>query len=150
MIHILHMHHAHHRKPSTQVKLFSAGLFRPHLLLRRKRSAPGALMAQMRKGTTAWIVLAVLEEGAELYGYGLRREVFEKSKGSLSIEEGPLYPLLARMQRTQWIMSRRQTVSGRDRRYYRITIRGRQALAEYRHEWKRLCSVLGTLGCFHA
>ena len=69
-------------------------------------------MAQMRKGTTVWIVLAVLETHGELYGYGLRREVFEKSKGLFPIQEGPLYRLLGRMQRARWVTSRRQTVAG--------------------------------------
>jgi PadR family transcriptional regulator PadR len=107
-------------------------------------------MAQMRKGTTAWIVLAVLEKRGELYGYGLRREVFEKSKGLFPIQEGPLYPLLARMQRARWVTSRRQSVLGRDRRYYRVSARGRRVLDQYRREWKLLSAVLETLGCPHA
>lgn len=64
-------------------------------------------MAQMRKGTTAWIVLAVLENRDELYGYGLRREAFKKSKGLFPIQEGALYPLLDRMRRARWVTSRR-------------------------------------------
>jgi DNA-binding PadR family transcriptional regulator len=107
-------------------------------------------MAQMRKGTTAWIVLAVLEKRGELYGYGLRREVFEKSKGLFPIQEGPLYPLLGRMQRARLITSRRQSVSGRDRRYYRVSTRGRRVLDQYRCEWKLLSAVLESLGCPHA
>jgi DNA-binding PadR family transcriptional regulator len=107
-------------------------------------------MAQMRKGTTAWIVLAVLEKRGELYGYGLRREVFVKSKGLFPIQEGPLYPLLSRMQRARWITSRHQSVSGRERKYYRVSPRGRRVLDQYRREWKLLSAVLETLGCHHA
>jgi DNA-binding PadR family transcriptional regulator len=126
------------------------GLFSPHLLLRRKRPAPGGLMAQMRKGTTAWIVLAVLEQRGGLYGYGLRREAFKKSKGLFPIQEGPLYRLLGRMQRVQWVTSKLQTVAGRERKCYRISPRGRRALAEYRREWKLLSSVLDVFGCHRA
>ena len=128
---------------------FSARIFPLHSLLRRKPPAPGDLMAQMRKGTTAWIVLAVLEKRGELYGYGLRREVFEKSKGLFPIREGPLYRLLGRMQRARWVTSRRQSVSGRARRYYRVSARGRRVLDQYRREWKLLSAVLETLGCSH-
>jgi len=112
--------------------------------------APGDLMAQMRKGTTAWIVLAILEQRGELYGYGLRREAFEKSKGLFPIQEGPLYRMLGRMQCARWVTSRRQRVSGRDRRYYRVSARGRRVLDQYRREWKLLSAVLETLGCHHA
>ena len=108
------------------------------------------LMAQMRKGTTAWIVLAVLEKSGELYGYGLRREVFEKSNGLFLMKEGPLYPLLDRMERKRWVTSRREKVAGRVRRYYRISARGRQVLADCRRQWKLLHSVLDKRGCHRA
>jgi len=107
-------------------------------------------MAQMRKGTTAWIVLTVLENRGELYGYGLRREVFENSKGLFPIQEGVLYPLLKKMERERWVTSRLQRVTGRDRRYYRISPRGRRVLGQYRREWRLLSSVLNSFGCHHA
>src|ERR1017187_4484898 len=126
---------------------FSAGIFPLTSLLGRRQLARGDLMAQMRKGTTAWIVLSVLETRGELYGYGLRREVFKKSKGLFPIQEGPLYRLLGRMQRARWVTSRRQSVSGRGRKYYRVSARGRRVLDQYRREWKLLSVVLETLGC---
>jgi len=141
------MYQRNPRGRKARGKAFSAGVFPLSLLRRRKLPAPGDLMAQMRKGTTAWIVLAVLERRGELYGYGLRREVFVKSKGLFPIQEGPLYRLLGRMQRARWVMSRRQSVSGRDRKYYRVSARGRRVLDQYRREWKLLSAVLETLGC---
>lgn len=107
-------------------------------------------MAQMRKGTTMWIVLTVLEKSGELYGYGLRREVFEKSNGLFPMKEGPLYPLLDRMECKRWVTSRREKVAGRVRRYYRISARGRRVLGQYRREWRLLSSVLNALGCHRA
>jgi len=107
-------------------------------------------MAQIRKGTTAWIILATLEKHGELYGYGLRREVAANSKGLFPLHEGPLYPLLRKMERDGWLASRRMEVAGRERRYYRIRVPGRQALAQYRREWRLLSSVLLSLGCLQA
>jgi len=107
-------------------------------------------MAQIRKGTTAWIVLATLEKRGELYGYGLRREVFVNSKGLFPLKEGPLYPLLKKMERERWLTSKRVEVAGRERRYYRIRAPGRRILAQYRREWRLLSSVLQSLGCLHA
>ena len=108
------------------------------------------LMAQMRKGTTAWIVLAALEKHGELYGYALRREVFEKSRGLFHIKEGSLYPLLQTIERARWVTSRREKVAGRMRRYYRISARGRQVLGQCRCEWRLLSSVLNAFGCHRA
>jgi DNA-binding PadR family transcriptional regulator len=107
-------------------------------------------MAQIRKGTTVWIVLATLERSGELYGYGLRHEVFVNSKGLFPMKEGPLYPLLKKMERERWLTSRRVQVAGRERRYYRIRAPGRQVLAQYRREWRLLASVLHSLGCLRA
>ena len=108
------------------------------------------LMAQMRKGTTAWIVLAVLRKGGEAYGYGLRQAVFEVSDGLFPIKEGSLYPLLHAMQHSGLIQSRREKIKGRWRHYYRITVRGRRVLADCRRQWKLLHSVLDSLGCHRA
>jgi len=117
---------------------------------RRKKSLRDDPMAQIRKGTTAWIVLATLERRGELYGYGLRHEVSVSSKGLFPIKEGPLYPLLRKMERERWLTSRRVEVAGRDRRYYSIRPRGRQMLAQYRRDWRLLSSLLDSLGCLRA
>jgi len=41
-------------------------------------------------------------------------------------------------------------VAHRDRRYYRIRAPGRQALAQYRREWRLLSAILHSLGCLRA
>jgi PadR family transcriptional regulator, regulatory protein PadR len=128
MIHLIEMYHRNKYRRGATRKDFSLG-------------------AQIKKGMTAWIILAVLEKRGELYGYGLRREAFNKSKGLLSIHEGPLYGLLKRMERKRWLASRHEKVAGRDRRYYRISARGRRVLDQYRREWRLLLSVLDSFGC---
>ena len=115
--------------------------------LPRAKTVDNNLMAPTRKGTTAWIILSVLEKRGELYGYGLRHEVWTSSKGTFPLQEGPLYRLLARMERARWLTSRRAEVAGRERHYYRIRPRGRHVLAQYRREWRLLSSVLDSLGC---
>ena len=132
-------------RPDPSVRLWPS-----HPFPRRKNSVPDDLMAQIRKGTTAWIVLATLEQHGELYGYGLRREVWVTSRGLFPMTEGALYPSLKTMERRRWVTSRCAEVGGRDRRYYRISARGRQVLGRYRREWQLLSSVLDALGCRHA
>jgi PadR family transcriptional regulator, regulatory protein PadR len=45
---------------------------------------------------------------------------------------GTLYPLLHGMEKAGWLKSKDKTVKGKHRRYYRLTNKGRAALAEAR------------------
>jgi PadR family transcriptional regulator, regulatory protein PadR len=147
MIHIKGMHHAPANRPRTRSTGSSPPVWPSRRLLRRVKAVDNNLMAQIRKGTTAWIILSTLQKRGELYGYGLRHEVWTSSKGTFLLQEGPLYRLLGRMERARWLTSRRAKVAGRDRRYYHICPRGRQVLAQYRRDWRLLSSVLDSLSC---
>lgn len=76
-------------------------------------------------------VLAVLSK-ADTYGYVLTQEV----KEIFDISESSLYPVLRRLQKDSSLTTFDQAFQGRNRRYYSITPKGRQKLAEYCGEWK--------------
>ncbi|MGD0016552.1 MAG: PadR family transcriptional regulator [Verrucomicrobiia bacterium] len=102
------------------------------------------MLDQFKKGVTTLIVLNALEDG-ELYGYGLRREAFERTKGVFGFSEGALYPLLHSLECKEWVKASRRKVAGRWRRYYGITPRGRRALAELRREWNFLLNSMKSI-----
>jgi PadR family transcriptional regulator, regulatory protein PadR len=102
------------------------------------------MLHQLKKGVTTLIVLDALEKGT-LYGYGLRREVHERTKGSLHFSEGALYPLLHSLERKGFVRASRRKVAGRWRHYYGITPHGRRALADLRREWKSLLESLESI-----
>jgi PadR family transcriptional regulator PadR len=94
-----------------------------------------ALLAQMRKGTLQYCVLALLAD-EERYGFDLVRSLAETD--GMVTSEGTIYPLLSRLRRdglveTTW----RESSSGPPRRYYRLTKGGRAALDAFRAEWSR-------------
>ena|SRR5436189_4673165 len=94
-----------------------------------------ALLAQMRKGTLQYCVLALLADD-QRYGFDLVRALAETD--GMVTSEGTIYPLLSRLRRdglveTEW----RESSSGPPRRYYRLTSAGRAALAAFRDEWGR-------------
>jgi PadR family transcriptional regulator, regulatory protein PadR len=99
---------------------------------------------QLRKGTTKLAVLAALERG-EVYGYGIRREVFHRTKGVFAINEGALYPLLHTLERRGLVRVRNEEVKGRERRYYTITAKGRRELDLACREWSHLQTSLAAL-----
>ena len=88
------------------------------------------------------LVLGILAVG-ENYGYAILKQVNELSGGELEWTEGLLYPLLHRLERLGHVDAVwRTTPAGRRRKYYRITRRGRNELAEQRRQWTAVTDAL--------
>jgi DNA-binding PadR family transcriptional regulator len=88
------------------------------------------------------IVLAILAEG-DSYGYAILQRVREVSGGRMEWTDGMLYPVLHRLERLGHVEARWQVAaSGRRRKYYRITPRGRAQLAEERSQWQVVDATL--------
>jgi PadR family transcriptional regulator, regulatory protein PadR len=98
-------------------------------------SGQEALLAQMRRGTLQYCVLALLAED-ERYGFDLVRALAEAD--GMVTSEGTIYPLLSRLRRDGLVESTwQESPTGPPRRYYRLTDDGRTALAGFRREWER-------------
>lgn len=78
------------------------------------------------------LVLSIVER-ADTYGYEITREL----RDELEISESTLYPVLRRLQKDECLEIYDKEFSGRNRRYYSITERGRCQLELYRGEWER-------------
>src|ERR687894_701389 len=88
------------------------------------------------------MVLAILAEEAT-YGYAILKRVRELSGGRMEWTDGMLYPVLHRLERLGHIEARWQVAeTGRRRKYYRITPRGRAQLAEERRQWQAVDATL--------
>jgi DNA-binding PadR family transcriptional regulator len=82
------------------------------------------------------LVLSILSEG-ESYGYAILKRVDELSGGELQWTDGMLYPVLHRLERSGYVKaSWGKSESGRRRKYYRLTDRGADELAEQRRQWQ--------------
>lgn len=88
------------------------------------------------------LVLSILSE-RESYGYAIIKRVGELSGGKLQWTDGMLYPLLHRLERNGFIKSKwGKSETGRKRKYYRLTDRGRKHLADQQHQWQVVDSTL--------
>ena len=88
------------------------------------------------------IVLAILAEG-DSYGYAILKRVRELSGGQMEWTDGMLYPVLHRLERLGHVEARWEVAeSGRRRKYYSITSRGRAQLAEERRQWQAVEETL--------
>jgi PadR family transcriptional regulator PadR len=93
------------------------------------------LVAQMRRGTLQYCVLALLAQG-ERYGFDIVRELGEVD--GMVTSEGTIYPLLSRLRRDGLVEPTwRESTEGPPRRYYRLTDAGRAALDGFGQEWTR-------------
>lgn len=81
----------------------------------------------------AIVLAAVSREPEGTYGYRITQEV----RDTIEISESTLYPVLRRLQKDDCLEVYDMQCDGRNRRYYRITERGRGQLRMYEEEWKR-------------
>ena len=88
-------------------------------------------------GSGTMLVLSLLE-GADMYGYQIIEELARRSSDVFEMQEGTLYPILHALEKAKCLTSYRQeSPSGRERKYYHLTKRGRQLLDEKRSEWEK-------------
>lgn len=90
----------------------------------------------MLKGHLDLLILAVLMPGPA-HGYAIIEELRRRSGGAFDLPEGSVYPALHRLDRESLLKSGWSDESGRRRRVYELTDRGRAAFLSRRREWNR-------------
>lgn len=88
------------------------------------------------------VVLSVVSAEAEgTYGYRITQDV----RQALEVSESALYPVLRRLQTNGLLETYDQEFSGRNRRYYRLTSKGQEELANYRKDWREYCAKVNNI-----
>jgi len=93
------------------------------------------------KGHVDLLMLATLSRGP-LHGYGLVEELRDVSDGAFDLAEGTVYPALYRLEAAGLLSSAWSHASGRRRRVYRLTRRGRSELGRERREWRQFADTM--------
>lgn len=102
---------------------------------------------ELLKGSTGMLVLSVLEN-KDLYGYKIIRELEIRSENAFEMSEGTLYPILHALEKEKQLESYWQEVDNRRRKYYHITKKGLDTLAEKKREWESFSSNVGKVLSF--
>ena len=91
--------------------------------------------AQMRKGILEYCILSVLSKNS-CYASDIIKELKE---AKVIVVEGTLYPLLTR-QKNAGLLSYRweESQQGPPRKYYELTTKGREYLADLDKSWEEL------------
>lgn len=109
-----------------------------------------AISSDELRGHTDTMILARLA-GGDSYGYDINKEIRRLSGGAYELKEATLYTAFRRMEADRLITSYwGDSEEGARRRYYRITDRGRDALAERLKSWQETKEILDRLfskGC---
>lgn len=86
-------------------------------------------------GSTKLYILSVLGKGP-LHGYGVLKEIKDKSDGCCTITPGTIYPVLRELERDGFIVSSKAMMGGRTRITYELTERGKQVLDAGLAKWE--------------
>ncbi len=101
---------------------------------------------ELLKGSTSVLILKMLEQ-QDMYGYEIIKEMLRKSGGVFEFKEGTLYPILHAMESDDLVSAYWEAKESRNRKYYRITPKGRKQLLEKKQEWKVFRNAVdGVLG----
>ncbi len=100
---------------------------------------------QFLKGSISLLLLNLLSRG-EMYGYEILQEASRRSANAFEFKEGTLYPALHQLEKKGLIKAEwRKGESGRERKYYSVTAKGRKTAAAYEKQWQHLTGAMAAI-----
>jgi PadR family transcriptional regulator len=94
------------------------------------------------QGTLDLLILHALRR-EQMHGYAIAQTIHLLSDQALTVEEGSLYPALYRLELDECISSSwAVSENNRKAKYYKITARGKKALAAEEKNWTRLSAAI--------
>jgi DNA-binding PadR family transcriptional regulator len=93
------------------------------------------MRSEVLKGHLDTLLLAAVAE-TPAHGYLIVERLRSRSEGAFELSEGTIYPALYRLEGAGLLTSSWSRGSGRRRRVYRLTRKGRAALNTGRQDWR--------------
>ena len=104
-----------------------------------------AFKSEMPQGTFDMVILQVVAAGP-IHGYALAHRIRLISRDTLQIQQGSLYPALHRLENRGLLAAEwRESETGRDAKFYRLTPRGRAQLKTETTNWARLSEAIALI-----
>lgn len=82
------------------------------------------------KGFLEDIVLNLINENGEMYGYEITKKVQDITNGAITVTEGALYPILHKLENKGLLSATFKNANGRLRKYYALTKNGESSTSE--------------------
>ena len=99
------------------------------------------MIGEALKGHLDLLLLAILAEGPA-HGYAVIETLRQRSGGTFDLPEGTIYPALHRLEKQSLLSSDWTEESGRRKRIYKLTPKGKQALSQRQQEWLKFSQAV--------
>ena len=101
---------------------------------------------ELMRGAGPTAVLRLLANKT-MYGYELVEALSKQTEGVLAMGQSTLYPMLYNLEAKGYIDAEwRKADSGRDRKYYALTGKGKKRLETDTEAWRALMKAMASLG----
>ena len=104
-----------------------------------------AKKVDLLQGTLDMLILKVVALGS-IHGYGISQRIQQISKEVLQVQQGSLYPALHRLENRGLLAADwKETETGREAKFYKLTRKGRAQLEAETESWERLADAVGLI-----
>lgn len=103
-------------------------------------------LPDLLRGNTETLLLFLVDELEDTYGYRLIKEIERRSQGFFQFKEGTVYPTLRKLENEGLIQGEwREMPNGQERRYYRVTEKGKEALGKKVAMWQNFTTAVNLI-----
>ena len=97
---------------------------------------------ELLQGTLDLLILQSLRS-SPMHGWGISRQIREKSRDVLEVNQGSLYPALHRLESRRWISAEwGKSENNRRARFYRLTRAGSRQLSQELEGWRTFSAAM--------
>ena len=101
--------------------------------------------SNLPQGTLDLLILKIIAV-QPVHGYAIAQRLQQISRDIVQVPGGSLYPALHRLENRGFVKSDwKQTGTGRDAKFYRLTRKGRTHLESETTSWQRLAEAVGLI-----
>ena len=103
------------------------------------------IKSDLPQGTLDLLMLKVIALGP-VHGYAIAQRLEQVSRGVVQVPEGSLYPALHRLENRGLLAADwKETETGREAKFYRMTRTGLKQLKTETADWQRLIDAIGLI-----
>jgi len=103
------------------------------------------MKSDLPQGTLDLLILKVVALGP-VHGYAIAQRLQQVSRDVVQVPQGSLYPALHRLENRGFLAADwKDTESGREAKFYRLTRKGRAQLQTEAASWQRLTEAVGLI-----
>ena len=101
--------------------------------------------SDLPQGTLDLLILQVAALGP-IHGYAIARRIQQVSRKILQVQQGSLYPALHRLEYKGFLAAEwKESETGREAKFYRLTAKGKRQLESETGNWRRLSEAVSLI-----